>query len=115
MICLDVIGTLIQSFDDVYGPICVSGEDAGHHEPEVFGWLYRLPEEFNDLLKQKHPAALMILAYFVVLLKELGNAWYMEGWVDHILEGIVQFLGKQYEPTIDWPIQEIRKVEAGET
>jgi hypothetical protein len=49
--CLDVVNTLIESFDDIYGPIFVLGKDVGNQEPEVFGWLYRLPEEFNDLLK----------------------------------------------------------------
>jgi hypothetical protein len=111
--CLPLLDTLLSSFDNVYGPIVRSGMDDGLHEPEVFGWLYRLPEEFNELLKEKHSAALMILACFVVLMKEIGHNWYIEGWVDHLMAGVIQFLGEQYKSLINWPIQQIRNSEAG--
>ena len=109
-ICLRMLDTLASSFRNIYDPISESGLDDRRHSPEVFGWLYRLPDEFCQLLKDKHQAALVILAHFVVILKELDHFWFMKGWAEHVMAGIHSYIGKENEDLIKWPMQQIREI-----
>ncbi|EPE25824.1 Zn2/Cys6 DNA-binding protein [Glarea lozoyensis ATCC 20868] len=111
-ICLKVLDNLVKSFHAVYERIIRTGEDDRRHSPQVFGWLYRLPPEFTQLLIEKCSAGLIILAHFVVLLKEIDYYWFIEGWAEHMMSGIKNILGKEHETLIEWPIRQIRRAEA---
>lgn len=54
----------------------------------LIGWVYRLPERFVNLLEQKEPVSLVILAHWAMLLKYMRSVWFMEGWDEHVLYGI---------------------------
>jgi hypothetical protein len=71
----------------------------------LIGWLYRLPEELVSLLEQKEPRALVILAYWAVMLKYMDSVWFMKGWSEHVLSGISGYLQPGYRPWIEWPLR----------
>ncbi|KAJ5775182.1 uncharacterized protein N7511_000193 [Penicillium nucicola] len=56
--------------------------------PQIFSWLYLLPDSFAKDMQQKHPVALLIFSYFAVLLNELDSVWFIRGWPLHIVEGV---------------------------
>ena len=62
-------------------------------------------------LKSQQPISLVILAYFSVLVKTLEYEWFMQGWADHMLEGVAELLGEEYRHWLDWPAEEIRIIE----
>jgi hypothetical protein len=75
----------------------------------LIGWLYRLPEELVGLLEQKEPRALVILAYWAVMLKYMDSVWFMKGWSEHVLSGISGCLQPDYRPWIEWPLRRVRQ------
>lgn len=75
----------------------------------LIGWLYRLPEEMVGLLERKEPRALVILAYWAVMLKFMDSAWFMKGWSEHVLEGISGCLQPEYRPWIEWPFRRVKQ------
>lgn len=73
----------------------------------LFSWLYCLEESFIVCLHEHQPIALIIMAYFVVMVHAIQNYWFMEGWPDHIMTGIFRFLPDEYKPWIQWPAEQI--------
>ena len=74
----------------------------------LIGWLYRRHEEFVHMLEQKEPRALVILAYWAVMLKYMESSWFMEGWGEHVLSGISDSLHVDFRSWIEWPWQKVR-------
>lgn len=75
----------------------------------LIGWLYRLPEDFVGLLQEKEPRALVVLAYWAVMLKYMDSVWFMKGWSEHVLSGISACLKPEYRPWIEWPLRRVRQ------
>ncbi|KAH8588277.1 hypothetical protein B0O99DRAFT_677554 [Bisporella sp. PMI_857] len=74
---------------------------------DVFVWLYKLSDHFLELLSQRKPEALAILAHFSVLLKELDDRWWINGWSERLISQIHGVLGEEHRLWIVWPIREI--------
>ncbi|KUJ10546.1 C6 zinc finger protein [Mollisia scopiformis] len=73
----------------------------------VFVWLYRLPDEFVELLYQRRPIPLVILSHFCVLLNDLASSWWAKGWAEHLISEIYSSLGEEYRMWMRWPMEEI--------
>ncbi|KAJ5310093.1 RTA-like protein [Penicillium atrosanguineum] len=73
----------------------------------LIGWVYRLSEEMVGSLERKEPYALVILAYWAVLLKYMDSAWFMSGWAEHVLSGISTCLDEEFCPWIEWPMKQV--------
>lgn len=74
----------------------------------LIGWLYRLPEGMVALLEEKEPHALVVLAYWAVMLLYMESAWFMRGWAEHVLLGISSSLHLDFRPWIEWPLRRMR-------
>ncbi|KAL7626099.1 hypothetical protein AAE478_002869 [Parahypoxylon ruwenzoriense] len=73
----------------------------------AFLWLFKLREEFVNLLKERDNEALCILAFFCVILQRLDYNWWIEGWGTHLIGRIYSVLDESYRLWIQWPIEEI--------
>lgn len=78
-----------------------------YEDTDVFVWLYKLSDHFLELLSQKKPEALVILAHFSVLLKQLDDRWWINGWSTRLISQIYRALGEEYRLWIVWPIREV--------
>ncbi len=74
---------------------------------EIFVWLSNVPDEYMRLLSMRAPEALVILAYYCVLVKQLEWAWWMQGWSMHLIARIYNSLSHEYRGWIQWPIEQI--------
>ncbi|KAL0261528.1 hypothetical protein SLS55_002958 [Diplodia seriata] len=108
--------TYLAAIDDVSRCFACIFDDGGDRSSPssasttsqtVFIWLYRVSDDFVLCLQQRQPVALTIFAYFVVLLNELGNQWWMEGWIYHLLSGIHDALDDGSRPWIRWPMEKL--------
>lgn len=98
---------LADCFRDVYGTL-EKPEDTTHGKMHVvIRWLWILEDDFIGQIKESRPAALILLAHFVVLLKTLECYWFMRGWARHIVQGIQERLDLVYSSWISWPKQQI--------
>ncbi|KAF2661145.1 hypothetical protein K491DRAFT_587689 [Lophiostoma macrostomum CBS 122681] len=73
----------------------------------IFTWLYRISDEYIDMLRQGNSNALCILAFFSVLLHRLEYNWWLKGWSTHLIDRIYAALDHTHRCWIRWPIQEI--------
>ncbi|CAG8194543.1 unnamed protein product [Penicillium olsonii] len=87
--------------------MCSAGKGGIGVMSHSIGWIYRRPEEFVCLLEGRDPFALIILAYWCVLLKLMGSSWMMVGWDRHVIGGIQSCLSTEYHQWIEWPVSVI--------
>ncbi|KAI1471261.1 uncharacterized protein F4812DRAFT_413317 [Daldinia caldariorum] len=75
----------------------------------IMAWIYKLDEGFVEFIRQKQSTALIILAYFCILLSSLEYYWFLQGWANHICRGITNSLDPSYEHWLEWPREQIEK------
>lgn len=94
--------SLLSTFDRISDPRSCLTKSALW--PNIFGWLYSLPDAFVVELQERKPMALVAFAFFAVLLRELEHTWLMRGWSAHILAGVYNFLDDPHRQYIQWPM-----------
>lgn len=75
------------------------------HRLSPLGWIYRVQDDFLERLQNKESLALVIFAYFAVVLKELELGWPADGWAEHIMAKIwEEVVGPDDRELIQWPM-----------
>ncbi|KAK0110429.1 hypothetical protein ONS96_002041 [Cadophora gregata f. sp. sojae] len=103
---LTALDALLRSFHSVYATSEENKDNEDQHSQIVFTWLYRASDEYIRCVQEKHPIALIIFAFFAVLLRETDDQWFMEGWVHHIIGGVCQFVPDELRRWLSWPIEQ---------
>ena len=99
----EAIRNLRQSYNETdHAPRVDGWEISG-----VFYWCFRAPEKYLEALLDKKQFALVIFAWFCVMLKQLEGLWWMTGWTQHLIEKIWGLLSEEFRLWIRWPIEEI--------
>ena len=70
-------------------------------------WAIRLPPRFLELLREREPLALVMIAYYGVLLQHLKHKWCFGEWCVRVAKAIWAILDDQWRPLILWPMREI--------
>lgn len=108
-----LVDALIQSFEEVYLKMSAGTDRTGLLQI-VVGWLYRLPEEYISLLQQKEPCALIVLAYWTILVQHMRPVWFMCNWDFHVIDGILHALQDDWKQGVSWPVRRIQSIEPPE-
>lgn len=75
------------------------------HRLSPLGWIYRIQDDFLQRVQNKESLALVIVAYFAVVLKELEKGWPADGWAEHIMAKISEEVGDPDDrELIRWPM-----------
>lgn len=70
----------------------------------IFRWAEMLPHHFLELIGVRKCEALIILAYFAVLLKDAGKEyWWFNGTAESLIAAIQDSLSQQERRWISWP------------
>lgn len=69
----------------------------------VFLWAYRLSVQFHKDLEAHHPAALVLLAHYCVLLQTVDHRWYLNDMARQLLEDIERHIHPGYRDWLAWP------------
>ncbi|OBT61167.1 hypothetical protein VE03_09448 [Pseudogymnoascus sp. 23342-1-I1] len=69
----------------------------------AFAWPIQISSEYLDLLKQRRPEALAILAYYAVMLHSHRHVWLVGGAGRYLIESISGYLGTYWENWLAWP------------
>ncbi|KAH6687923.1 hypothetical protein F5X68DRAFT_7380 [Plectosphaerella plurivora] len=68
-------------------------------------WPMYLDADFLDLARVRHPAALIVMAHYAVVLHSLGSKfWFFENLGSALIKEIIESLGPSWEETIHWPL-----------
>ncbi|RMD43481.1 hypothetical protein DV735_g1631, partial [Chaetothyriales sp. CBS 134920] len=75
-----------------------------------FVWPITLPPHFLDLLGEKQPEALVILAHYCVVIYwgERDNTWFLRGWASYMLETIKRSIPGSWLEHLKWPDEMIK-------
>ncbi|KAJ5902595.1 hypothetical protein N7495_003123 [Penicillium taxi] len=70
----------------------------------AFCWAFQIPVRFLDLLHERQPFALVVLAHYAVILHGIRDLWWMGDWGLRILKKIGSELDPEWRQLISWPI-----------
>ncbi|GME30439.1 Sterol uptake control protein 2 [Neofusicoccum parvum] len=111
-LCKDALGTAHPKYDTYKAAIdnlsrmysaLYNSEDDGDFS--IFVWMLSISKEFFPCIQQRDPVALVIFAYFVVLLDKLSPWWVLDGWTHHLMFGIYNALSIGTKQWIRWPME----------
>ncbi|UPL02093.1 hypothetical protein LCI18_013027 [Fusarium solani-melongenae] len=68
-------------------------------------WPMTLKDGFLDLIRARHPAALVVVAHYCTVLDAVGSKfWFLENWGRRLLTAIVETLGPCWHESVRWPM-----------
>jgi hypothetical protein len=79
----------------------------------VFMWLYKVSVEYITLLEAENAGALLIFAYYAVLLRVFPRMWWSKDRASRVIASIRSVLDEKWHPWLDWPIEELKRLETG--
>ncbi|RMJ05253.1 hypothetical protein CDV36_014091 [Fusarium kuroshium] len=72
-------------------------------------WPMTLKDEFLDLIRARHPAALVVVAHYCTVLDAVGSKfWFLENWGYRLLTAIVEGLGPCWYESVRWPMDWVK-------
>jgi hypothetical protein len=101
------LAILTSAIDDLRKSFIVYSQGIVFETSDIFIWLFRVQDDYLELLKRHSQEALVIFAYFCVILKRLDHHWWIEGWSTHLVEKIWGILDEEHRLWVRWPIEEI--------
>ncbi|RBA10363.1 hypothetical protein FPRO05_04952 [Fusarium proliferatum] len=79
------------------------GATAAPDERIAMTWCLSVSSEFLDLIKQRHPVALCILAHYCVILDRVGRSqWFMRNWGKPVLQDIWNEMEPRWSSMLQW-------------
>lgn len=99
--CREASGMLQWAFDL---SVRLPSQDVPH---AISGWHVMLPPEFGDVLRDRRPEALVILAYYGVLLHRARRYWICGGNGALMVGAIARQLGAEWAGVMRWPMEVI--------
>lgn len=70
-------------------------------------WPARIEDEYMTLLADRHPGALILLAYFCIILKRIDELWYFHGRPAKLVASILQSLDERWQPAITEVVDQV--------
>ncbi|CAG7917328.1 unnamed protein product [Penicillium olsonii] len=70
-------------------------------------WAIKLPARFMELLREREPLALVMLAHYGVLLRCLQHSWCFDEWCTRVANVVWAILDAQWRPLVHWPMNEL--------
>lgn len=78
------------------------GMDSGVSTWSILGmWPVSIDAGYMDLLYERHPGALILLAYYCIILKQMQERWYFAGRASKLMASIVSLLDPEWQACID--------------
>ncbi|KAI0506520.1 hypothetical protein F5B22DRAFT_639157 [Xylaria bambusicola] len=74
-------------------------------------WAVRVPSSFINLVEKRQPEALIIVAYYALLIHDAKGYWVSGGAGAFIIRSITAFLGEYWAQWLTWPNEVLDSVE----
>ncbi len=101
--CEVVIRLLQVGFDQML----IKESTANSRYLVIYAWSVAAPPEFTNLLEQRRPEAIVILAYFAVLLHYCRGLWHVGDVGSRLINLAANYLGPAWDHYLSWPLSEI--------
>lgn len=73
----------------------------------VDAYTVNLPAVFRDMLAERKPVALVILAYYAALIAQVPPSWHLRGWPQLLVRRIEAILGPEWNEFLHWPREKV--------
>jgi hypothetical protein len=70
-------------------------------------WIHLVSERFVELLSERQPGSLIILAHYAVIIRRSEHYWYLEGVAEQILDVANAFVPSEWRSWLEWPKAQI--------
>ncbi|EPS30942.1 hypothetical protein PDE_05896 [Penicillium oxalicum 114-2] len=70
-------------------------------------WAVKLPSRFLELMREREPMALVLLAHFGVLLQYSKHRWCFEDWCGRLAKAVWALLDEGWRPLVHWAMMGI--------
>ncbi|KAE9362929.1 hypothetical protein N431DRAFT_390396 [Stipitochalara longipes BDJ] len=70
----------------------------------VLSWPAQVSQRYIELMSERQPEALVVLAHYCIMLKMIDSFWFMKGCAAMLLEQCRRDLRKEWHPHIEWPM-----------
>ena len=100
--CVNAFNGLRQAFAEPYA----TQQWGKFYDATVF-WPLKQSERFFELVNYGNPRALIVMAFYCVILHRVENYWFMKGQGRHLLSNIEKRLGSAWRCWIQWPLHEL--------
>jgi hypothetical protein len=103
---VDSFKNTLDTLKKIYTMLSLHG---GHLDAvsAVLNWPIRAPEVYLQMVNNKQPEALILLAHYCLLLNKVDKFWWMRGMSRHLLQTIHRTLGEKWESWISWPLRDL--------
>lgn len=104
--CLEAIERLQWAFDrfNVQPRNQEGGEEGEDNSELIFSWPITITAEFTELLLQRKPEALAVLAHYAVLLYWKRDMWVIGDGGRWLIESITRYLGAFWSKWLSLPL-----------
>jgi hypothetical protein len=75
----------------------------------IWKWPTQVQKCYVSLLKELHPGALVLFAYFAVLSKLVETEWYLSGWSEWAIQAISSVVDSDWKQWLRWPEEQLRQ------
>ncbi|KAH8801411.1 heterokaryon incompatibility protein-domain-containing protein [Xylogone sp. PMI_703] len=69
----------------------------------VYTWPYKISQRYIELVTERKPEALLVLAHYCILMKKIEDFWYMNGCAGRILDRCQRDLSPEWRSFLEWP------------
>jgi hypothetical protein len=70
-------------------------------------WIHFVSDRYVELLSERQPGSLIILAHYAVLLHRSNQYWYLEGVAEQLLNIANTFVPTEWKSWLEWPKAQI--------
>ena len=71
-------------------------------------WFNVVPTEYLTALTLRQPVALILLAYYCVLLQQIDVYWYVKGWGIQLIDAVQRSIPPSLHTWTEWPIRYVK-------
>ena len=82
-------------------------DDLAHSTYSAFTWLVTTPLRYGELLEERRPEALALLAWFSVVLHYHRHSWIVGDSGRYLFDLIDAYLGTRWEAWLSWPRSQV--------
>jgi hypothetical protein len=72
-------------------------------------WIHFVSDRYVELLTERQPGSLIILAHYAVLVNRSKSYWFLEGVAEQILKITDAFVPTEWKTWLEWPRAQIRE------
>jgi hypothetical protein len=106
---LEACSSAIDELAKVFKDLLFLNDQQRSETGIIIKWTTTVWDDYVDMLRDRRPAALYILAHFVVLVGVIRDKWYVASWADRAFKAVEEAIpeSEEKEAMLEWPRKQL--------